>query len=137
MCMASTENKPNDFEEGRGRGRGGEKKKVESKKKIGRNKGGKFPRTKKDGRKEGWGKINSRQYVERFLHVSGYETGNENSRHPRGGVDDLSSVGGCATQGRVYIQGRRPSSRTEEGFIGLFMGRINAPVTRICMELVP
>lgn len=55
MCMASTENKPNDFEEGRGRGRGREKKKVESKKKIGRNKGGKFPRTKKDGRKEGGG----------------------------------------------------------------------------------
>lgn len=38
--------------------------------------------------------------------------------------------------GERVDRGDRPSSRSEEGFIGLFMGRINGPVTRICMELV-
>lgn len=66
---ASAENKPNDLEKGKRR----KKKKVESKRKIGRNKGGSFHEGRKMGGKGG-AKINSRQYVERFLYVSGYES---------------------------------------------------------------
>lgn len=54
-------------------------------------------------------------------------------------ADDLSPVGGVRDTGArgVGQRGQAIFSHTEEGFIGLFMSRINGPVTRICMELVP